>query len=46
MKGDNEERKVWPVKVFPEAQKNLNYSSVSILLHVFRYFQSSNADYL
>lgn len=42
MKGDIAERKVWPVKVFPEAQKNLSYSFVSVLLHVFRCPQSSN----
>lgn len=44
VKWNIEERQVWPVKVFPQARKNLSYSCVSVLLYVvFRYSQSSNA---
>lgn len=46
MKGDIVEREVWPGKVFPEAQRNLGYSFASVLLHIFRYPPSSNADCL
>lgn len=46
MKGDIVERQVWPMKVFPEAQKDLSYSFVSVLMHAFMHSQSLNADSL